>query len=73
MDASVFDFLEPVLTVNAPDEATREAYADFALRFQQLTGPVTAKGAEDTAVLPLRPPAVPKRGGRRSGACSAPA
>ncbi|UQN05355.1 malto-oligosyltrehalose synthase [Deinococcus sp. QL22] len=49
VDASVFDFLRAVLTLDAPDEATREAYADFALRFQQLTGPVTAKGAEDTA------------------------
>ncbi|CAM3701797.1 malto-oligosyltrehalose synthase [Deinococcus frigens] len=49
LDPSVFDYLESVLTVNAPDEATREAYTDFALKFQQLTGPVTAKGAEDTA------------------------
>ena len=46
---SVFDFLQNVLTLNAPDERTRAAYADFALKFQQLTGPVTAKGAEDTA------------------------
>ncbi len=49
LDSSVFDYLESVLTVNAPSEATRDAYADFALSFQQLTGPVTAKGAEDTA------------------------
>ncbi|GGL66317.1 malto-oligosyltrehalose synthase [Deinococcus aerolatus] len=49
LDPSVFDYLESVLTVNAPSEATRDAYADFALSFQQLTGPVTAKGAEDTA------------------------
>ncbi len=49
LDPSVFDFLHAVLTLNAPDEPTRAAYADFALKFQQLTGPVTAKGAEDTA------------------------
>ncbi|ANE44936.1 malto-oligosyltrehalose synthase [Deinococcus puniceus] len=49
VDASVFDFLKAVLTLDAPDQPTREDYADFALRFQQLTGPVTAKGAEDTA------------------------
>ena len=49
LDPSVFDFLHEVLTVSAQGEETRNAYADFALRFQQLTGPVTAKGAEDTA------------------------
>ena len=51
---SVFDYLQQVLTLSVPGEgeqaeATRAAYADFALKFQQLTGPVTAKGAEDTA------------------------
>ncbi len=49
LDPSVFDYLHAVLTLNAPDGRTRAAYADFALKFQQLTGPVTAKGAEDTA------------------------
>ncbi|MFC4426049.1 malto-oligosyltrehalose synthase [Deinococcus navajonensis] len=49
VDPSVFDYLRAVLTLDAPDEQTRAAYADFALKFQQLTGPVTAKGAEDTA------------------------
>ncbi|SMB91273.1 malto-oligosyltrehalose synthase [Deinococcus hopiensis] len=49
LDPSLFDFLEAVLKLDAPDEATRERYAEFALKFQQLTGPVTAKGAEDTA------------------------
>ena len=49
LDPSVFDFLHAVLTLSHPDPATRERYADFALKFQQLTGPVTAKGAEDTA------------------------
>lgn len=49
LDASLFAFLRSVLTLDAPDAATREGYADFAFKFQQLTGPVTAKGAEDTA------------------------
>ncbi|GGL13306.1 malto-oligosyltrehalose synthase [Deinococcus radiotolerans] len=49
VDPSAFDYLHAVLTLNAPDAATRAAYAEFALKFQQLTGPVTAKGAEDTA------------------------
>ncbi len=54
LDPSVFDYLQTVLTLDVPGEgeqaeATRAAYADFALKFQQLTGPVTAKGAEDTA------------------------
>ncbi|GGK23407.1 malto-oligosyltrehalose synthase [Deinococcus malanensis] len=49
IDSSVFDYLHAVLTLDAPDDETRAAYADFALKFQQLTGPVTAKGAEDTA------------------------
>ncbi|AIZ44628.1 malto-oligosyltrehalose synthase [Deinococcus radiopugnans] len=49
LDPSVFDYLGSVLTMDVPDGETRGAYADFALSFQQLTGPVTAKGAEDTA------------------------
>ncbi|MBB5235326.1 malto-oligosyltrehalose synthase [Deinococcus budaensis] len=49
LDPSLFDFLSAVLRLDAPGEATRARYADFALKFQQLTGPVTAKGAEDTA------------------------
>jgi len=49
LDPSLFDFLEGVLRLDAPEEATRARHAEFALKFQQLTGPVTAKGAEDTA------------------------
>ncbi|ULH15821.1 malto-oligosyltrehalose synthase [Deinococcus sp. KNUC1210] len=49
LDESVFDFLHEVLTLTTDAPLTRQAYAEFALRFQQLTGPVTAKGAEDTA------------------------
>ncbi|WP_407570928.1 malto-oligosyltrehalose synthase [Deinococcus altitudinis] len=49
LDPSVFDFLRSVLTVNTDDALSAQAYAEFAMSFQQLTGPVTAKGAEDTA------------------------
>lgn len=49
LDGSLFDFLKAVLTLDAPDLESRERYAEFAFKFQQLTGPVTAKGAEDTA------------------------
>ncbi|WP_225429935.1 malto-oligosyltrehalose synthase [Deinococcus detaillensis] len=49
LDGSLFDFLRAVLTLDAPDLESRERYAEFAFKFQQLTGPVTAKGAEDTA------------------------
>ena len=49
LDPTVFDFLEAVLTLTSDDVLTRQAYGEFALSFQQLTGPVTAKGAEDTA------------------------
>ncbi len=48
----VFDFVADVLLGRHPDGLTDEQLAarrDFALRFQQLTGPVAAKGSEDTA------------------------
>jgi (1->4)-alpha-D-glucan 1-alpha-D-glucosylmutase len=50
MDASVFDFLENTLLLHGrtgEEIDQRELY--FALKFQQLTGPVMAKGVEDTA------------------------
>ncbi|WP_407539197.1 malto-oligosyltrehalose synthase [Deinococcus radiomollis] len=49
LDPTVFDFLQSVLTVGTDDALSAQAYGEFALSFQQLTGPVTAKGAEDTA------------------------
>ena len=49
LDPSVFEFLKGVLTVDTDDSRRQADDADFALKFQQLTGPVTAKGAEDTA------------------------
>ena len=51
-DPSVFDFLRDVLTLRlhevASDEERRER-CSFAMRFQQITGPVMAKGVEDGA------------------------
>ncbi len=51
-DPSVFDFLAAVLLGNAgPEhpEEHRRAMLEFAMKFQQVTSPVTAKGVEDTA------------------------
>jgi (1->4)-alpha-D-glucan 1-alpha-D-glucosylmutase len=48
---SIFDFLKNVLLLNYPDdfgEADKMEWVDFAMRFQQVTGPVMAKGVEDT-------------------------
>jgi (1->4)-alpha-D-glucan 1-alpha-D-glucosylmutase len=52
VDASLFDFIGSVLLLDHPeglDEAARAERLDFVMRFQQLTGPVMAKGLEDTA------------------------
>lgn len=49
---SIYDFIKAILLLEDPhgiEESDREARQDFVLRFQQLTGPVTAKGLEDTA------------------------
>src|SRR6185436_20596380 len=49
---SLFDFVRAVLLLDDPDglsEAQRAERREFVLRFQQLTGPVMAKGLEDTA------------------------
>ncbi|HEY6401687.1 MAG TPA: malto-oligosyltrehalose synthase, partial [Blastocatellia bacterium] len=49
---SIFDFIGKLLLLEDPaglTEKERDARRDFILRFQQLTGPVTAKGMEDTA------------------------
>jgi (1->4)-alpha-D-glucan 1-alpha-D-glucosylmutase len=48
----IFDFLKDVLLLNYPQdsgEADKKEWVDFAMRFQQITGPVMAKGLEDTA------------------------
>lgn len=52
-DISVFDFLRGVLTLAALDEKPenyRQAVMAFVGKFQQYTGPVMAKGFEDTAL-----------------------
>jgi (1->4)-alpha-D-glucan 1-alpha-D-glucosylmutase len=49
---SVFDFIRSVLLLEWPDDLDEEAYdshARFVMKFQQLTGPVMAKGMEDTS------------------------
>jgi (1->4)-alpha-D-glucan 1-alpha-D-glucosylmutase len=50
-DPSVFDFVQDVLTLSAaPDKGGRASeMRRFAMRFQQFTAPVMAKGVEDTA------------------------
>ena len=55
---TVFDFIGSVLLLQEPeglDEAQRAERRDFVTRFQQLTGPVTAKGLEDTALYRYHP------------------
>ncbi len=50
LDPSIFDFIQGILLVSdAATEEEREEHERFALRFQQLTGPVMAKAVEDTA------------------------
>ncbi|HEV3021352.1 MAG TPA: malto-oligosyltrehalose synthase, partial [Pirellulales bacterium] len=52
LNASLFNFLGSVLLLEHPEQtdgAARHERRDFVLRFQQLTGPVMAKGWEDTA------------------------
>ncbi len=51
-DPSIFEFIENVLLLDDPPGLTEEEISfrrDFVFRFQQLTGPVAAKGEEDTA------------------------
>ena len=52
VNVSIFDFVRDVLLVRnpgRPDPDEQAARRHFAMRFQQITGPVTAKGVEDTA------------------------
>jgi (1->4)-alpha-D-glucan 1-alpha-D-glucosylmutase len=51
-DTSVFDFVREVLLTRIAeghDPAYRKAVTSFAMKFQQFTSPVMAKGLEDTA------------------------
>src|SRR3984957_11029951 len=51
-DTTIFDFIGDVLLTriaNGQDPAYRNAVTSFAMKFQQFTSPVMAKGLEDTA------------------------
>jgi (1->4)-alpha-D-glucan 1-alpha-D-glucosylmutase len=52
-DVSIYDFIASILTLDilkpSPRRYRDESVIDAALRFQQYTGPVMAKAAEDTA------------------------
>ncbi|HVP81140.1 MAG TPA: malto-oligosyltrehalose synthase [Thermodesulfobacteriota bacterium] len=51
VSATTFDFLQDVLLLKSPDdlsEPERAEWLDFVMKFQQVTGPVMAKGLEDT-------------------------
>jgi len=51
LEKSLFDFLRGVLLLRLPEHLTveqREAHIHFVMKFQQSSGPVMAKGVEDT-------------------------
>ncbi|HEX2172565.1 MAG TPA: malto-oligosyltrehalose synthase [Dehalococcoidia bacterium] len=50
--AAIFDFIEEILLLRRPDHISDEDWDEarqFVMKFQQTTGPVMAKGLEDTA------------------------
>ena len=52
LEESVFNFLRDILLFRFPenlDDEARQEHAHFVLKFQQSTGPIMAKGLEDTA------------------------
>ncbi|HEY3308531.1 MAG TPA: malto-oligosyltrehalose synthase [Desulfuromonadaceae bacterium] len=52
ISVSIFDFLRCVLLLKFPEHTKEEVkghWLNFAMKFQQITGPVMAKGLEDTA------------------------
>ncbi|MFP5576670.1 MAG: malto-oligosyltrehalose synthase [Acidimicrobiia bacterium] len=51
LDPRLVDFLADVLSLRAvhPEDGPTDDERDLVIRFQQLTGPATAKGLEDTA------------------------
>ena len=52
IEESIFNFLCDILLFRFPenlDAETREEHTHFVLKFQQFTGPIMAKGLEDTA------------------------
>jgi (1->4)-alpha-D-glucan 1-alpha-D-glucosylmutase len=53
IDPSIYDWIHGILTLRIPEGADvidRAERVDFVMRFQQMTGPTTAKGYEDTAL-----------------------
>jgi len=51
-DLEILKFIESLLLLRIPEDARpaeANEYREFVMKFQQLTGPVTAKGVEDTA------------------------
>ena len=52
VDMLVFDFVRSALLIELPNtsDGLRRQVRAFAMRFQQVTAPVTAKGVEDTAL-----------------------
>ena len=51
IEVSVFNYVRDILLLRFPDSATeedRQAQQAFVMKFQQYTGPVMAKGLEDT-------------------------
>jgi (1->4)-alpha-D-glucan 1-alpha-D-glucosylmutase len=52
IEVSIFDFLREILLLEKFEhftDETRQLQLDFVLKFQQCTGPIMAKGLEDTA------------------------
>jgi (1->4)-alpha-D-glucan 1-alpha-D-glucosylmutase len=52
IEGSVFNFVRDLLLLRFPenlDDKARSEHAHFVLKFQQSTGPIMAKGVEDTA------------------------
>jgi malto-oligosyltrehalose synthase len=52
VEQPVFDFVRAALLLELParTESARERMRRFAMKFQQITAPITAKGIEDTAL-----------------------
>ena len=53
VNVSIFDFVRDILLLREPPGGAggdRDGRHQFVMRFQQTTGPVTAKGVEDTAL-----------------------
>lgn len=67
---SIFDFIRSLLLLESPhglSEAEQDERSNFVRRFQQLTGPVMAKGLEDTAAYRYFPLAVQNEVGGNPG------